>query len=186
MSKFWQKKYTSKYSGAEIDAAVSKADTVPAVTEANFGDALVVNSAGKIVPGKVNGVVSDIMAPEAFNNAVNSCMQSIAVAVMGDYKFHNASVEITHSDTGWEDLYSFYLSLIQADFKAIIEAGTTGDTYLERMVVNNISQYCIKNYAIDTILGFGEIITIFEIIDSPDDYSKFKFTVYVRRIEEGT
>ena len=105
---------------------------------------------------------------------------------MGDYKFHNASVEITHSDTGWEDLYSFYLSLIQADFKAIIEAGTTGDTYLERMVVNNISQYCIKNYAIDTILGFGEIITIFEIIDSPDDYSKFKFTVYVRRIEEGT
>ena len=30
MSKFWQKKYTSKYTGAEIDAAVGKADTIPA------------------------------------------------------------------------------------------------------------------------------------------------------------
>ena len=52
MSKFWQKKYTSKYTGAEIDAAVAKAGTVPAVTEADAGKALVVDEEGKIVPGE--------------------------------------------------------------------------------------------------------------------------------------
>lgn len=51
MSKFWQKKYTSKYTGAEIDAAVAKAGTVPAVTEADAGKALVVDEEGKIVAG---------------------------------------------------------------------------------------------------------------------------------------
>ena len=55
MSKFWQKKYTSKYTGAEIDAAVAQAGTVPAVTAADEGKVLVVNSEGKIVPGEVSG-----------------------------------------------------------------------------------------------------------------------------------
>ena len=55
MSKFWQKKYTSKYTGAEIDAAVAKAGTVPAVTSADAGKALVVDSEGKIVAGQVSG-----------------------------------------------------------------------------------------------------------------------------------
>ena len=51
MAKFWQKKYTSRYTGAEIDAAVAKAGTVPAVTEADAGKALVVDDDGKIVTG---------------------------------------------------------------------------------------------------------------------------------------
>lgn len=55
MSKFWQKKYTSKYTGAEIDAAVAKAGTVPAVTEADAGKALVVDEEGKIVAGEAGG-----------------------------------------------------------------------------------------------------------------------------------
>lgn len=55
MSKFWQKKYISKYTGAEIDAAVAKADTVPAVTAADEGKALVVDSEGKIVAGEAGG-----------------------------------------------------------------------------------------------------------------------------------
>lgn len=59
MSKFWQKKYISKYTGAEIDAAVAKADTVPAVTEADAGKALVVDAEGKIVAGQVSGGVID-------------------------------------------------------------------------------------------------------------------------------
>jgi hypothetical protein len=55
MAKFWQKKYTSKYTGAEIDAAVAKAGTVPAVTEADAGKALVVDEEGKIVAGEAGG-----------------------------------------------------------------------------------------------------------------------------------
>lgn len=53
MSKFWQKKYISKYSGAEIDAAVAKADTVPAVTVEDAGKALVVDEEGNIVSGSI-------------------------------------------------------------------------------------------------------------------------------------
>ena len=52
MSKFWQKTYLSKYSGAEIDAAIAKADTVPAVTVEDAGSALVVDGEGKIVAGE--------------------------------------------------------------------------------------------------------------------------------------
>ncbi len=52
MSKFWQKKYISKYTGEEIDAAIAKADTVPAVTAADAGSALVVDEEGKIVAGE--------------------------------------------------------------------------------------------------------------------------------------
>ena len=49
MSKFWQKKYISKYTGEEIDAAVGN---VPVVTSADAGKALVVDEEGKIVAGE--------------------------------------------------------------------------------------------------------------------------------------
>jgi len=52
---FWKKIFKSKYTGAEIDAAVAKAGTVPAVTSADAGKALVVDSEGKIVPGAAGG-----------------------------------------------------------------------------------------------------------------------------------
>lgn len=60
MSKFWQKKYISKYSGEEIDAAVAKADTVPAVTVEDAGSALVVDEEGKIVPGEAGTTIPKI------------------------------------------------------------------------------------------------------------------------------
>jgi hypothetical protein len=52
---FWKKIFKSKYTGAEIDAAVAKAGTVPAVTSADAGKALVVDEEGKIVAGEVGG-----------------------------------------------------------------------------------------------------------------------------------
>lgn len=52
---FWKKFYKSKYTGAEIDAAIAKADTVPAVTSADAGKALVVDEEGKIVAGEAGG-----------------------------------------------------------------------------------------------------------------------------------
>lgn len=61
MSKFWQKKYTSKYTGAEIDAAVGN---VPVVTAADAGKALVVDEEGKIVAGEAGGSMPVITLPE--------------------------------------------------------------------------------------------------------------------------
>lgn len=60
MSKFWQKKYTSKYTGAEIDAAVGN---VPVVTAADAGKALVVDEEGKIVAGEAGGGISSVNFP---------------------------------------------------------------------------------------------------------------------------
>lgn len=55
MSKFWQKKYISKYTGAEIDAAVAAGSQIPEVTVEDAGMALVVNEEGKIVSGAAGG-----------------------------------------------------------------------------------------------------------------------------------
>lgn len=49
MSKFWQKKYISKYTGAEIDAAVAAGSQVPEITVEDAGRILGVDAEGKIV-----------------------------------------------------------------------------------------------------------------------------------------
>ena len=63
MAKFWQKKYTSKYTGREIDAAVAKAGNLPATTSADAGKALVVDAEGKIVAGAAGGGISSVNFP---------------------------------------------------------------------------------------------------------------------------
>ena len=52
---FWKKIFKSKYTGAEIDAAVAKAGNLPATTSADAGKALVVDDEGKIVAGEAGG-----------------------------------------------------------------------------------------------------------------------------------
>ena len=49
MSKFWQKKYISKYTGEEIDAAVAAGSQVPEITIEDAGTILGVDAEGKIV-----------------------------------------------------------------------------------------------------------------------------------------
>lgn len=81
MSKFWQKKYTSKYTGAEIDAAVGKADTVPAVTAADAGKALVVNEEGKIVAGEAGGgVIDGDYKPTAARKSFSNLLEELVLA----------------------------------------------------------------------------------------------------------
>jgi hypothetical protein len=55
---FWKKIFKSKYTGAEIDAAVAKAGNLPATTSADAGKALVVDDEGKIVAGEAGGGVT--------------------------------------------------------------------------------------------------------------------------------
>ena len=49
MSKFWQKQYISKYTGAEIDAAVAAGSQVPEIDIEDAGKILAVDAEGKIV-----------------------------------------------------------------------------------------------------------------------------------------
>lgn len=74
---FWKKFYKSKYTGAEIDAAVAKAGTVPAVTSADEGKALVVDSEGKIVPGEAGADIK-------FNELRNVDKKALNIINVGD------------------------------------------------------------------------------------------------------
>ena len=68
---FWKKIFKSKYTGAEIDAAIAKAGTVPAVTSADEGKALVVDSEGKIVPGNAGADIKFNQVRSADQIALN-------------------------------------------------------------------------------------------------------------------
>lgn len=81
MSKFWQKKYISKYTGEEIDAAVGN---VPVVTSADAGKALVVDEEGKIVAGEAGGSLPVITLPE-FPAAVGLGLLNFLAGATNDY-----------------------------------------------------------------------------------------------------
>ena len=81
MSKFWQKKYTSKYTGAEIDAAVAKAGNLPATTSADAGKALVVDDEGKIVAGEAGGgVIDGDYKPDASRKSFSDLLGELVAA----------------------------------------------------------------------------------------------------------
>lgn len=116
MSKFWQKKYISKYTGAEIDAAVGN---VPTVTEADAGKVLVVDETGKIVAGEGGGGVSVIDFPE-FPNAV-------AIAVLGlvgsaTTTYTSASFDVTEK---YADYVEAFGNLKNGDVFTLTYPGTT-------------------------------------------------------------
>lgn len=78
MSKFWQKKYTSKYTGAEIDAAVAQAGTVPAVTASDAGKVLVVDEDGKIKAS--GGIIDGDYKPDASDKSFSDLLGELVVA----------------------------------------------------------------------------------------------------------
>ena len=97
MSKFWQKKYISKYTGAEIDAAVAKADTVPVVTVEEAGSALIVDEEGKIVTGVVGApeFIVNITVTEDGGSLIPSLdktYEEIVAAITGGY---NIKINVT-------------------------------------------------------------------------------------------
>lgn len=49
---FWQKRYLSKHTGSEIDAAVGAAQQLPLITAEDAGKVLLVGSEGNIVTGE--------------------------------------------------------------------------------------------------------------------------------------
>jgi hypothetical protein len=77
---FWKKFFKSKYTGAEIEAAVGKAGNLPATTSADAGKALVVDAEGKIVAGEAGGIISGY---DEYSNETVTVTDS--PAVLGSY-----------------------------------------------------------------------------------------------------
>ena len=184
MSKFWQKKYISKYTGKEIDDAIAKADTVPAVTAADAGSALVVDEDGKIVAGESSGGVTLVAAPQAFETALNTAIQSLAAALMGDTKLHKATFSFDTEDAGFMDVFDFYGAI--TDTSVRVRCGNIGVVYAEATSDGGTVKTSLKNYLIVPGLGFGEIIILMTTISDGGTVTEIDCDLYARRIEMAT
>lgn len=102
MSKFWQKKYISKYTGAEIDAAVAAGSQIPEVTVEDAGMALVVNEEGKIVSGAAGGrnvnTLSDT-AEAAIQLGIHGVLPTVISTGKGVYNYSLLNTDETSFNT---------------------------------------------------------------------------------------
>ena len=139
MSKFWQKKYISKYTGVEIDAAVAagsqvpeidiedagkilavdaegkivaKTDPVPAVTVADAGKALVVNGQGKIAAQESFVIdVTGTVTAQGFSATTTATPAEVEAAVLA-----GKSINVHFTGGGFEFSYLNVPLTLQYDY----------------------------------------------------------------------
>lgn len=140
---FWKKIFKSKYTGAEIDAAVAKADTVPAVTAADAGSALVVDEEGKIVAGAAGGRHVNTLSDTAAA-AIQTGIQGTLPTLISTGKAIYAQAILNTDETSFNTLESIETSL---------EAGTS----TEVLSVNGLELVLNKSFH---ITADSEIIPI--------------------------
>ena len=90
---FWKKIFKSKYTGAEIDAAVAKAGTVPAVTSADEGKALVVDAEGNIVAGEAGTTIPKITITKEELGTLNVNIASFLAAANDTIKMKTFHID---------------------------------------------------------------------------------------------
>lgn len=154
MSKFWQKKYTSKYTGAEIDAAIAKAGTVPAVTSADEGKALVVDSEGKIVPGEAGTTVVANPTLAGTESALTGLQVGETKYKVGGDRVFDDEYDITITAT---DLTHFVMTLsktVQSSEKDAYYA-EMGESYKKGkdMIIGTISESVVPTLAVGDKIG---------------------------------
>ena len=129
MSKFWQKKYTSKYTGAEIDAAVAKAGDATKVvanptlagTEAALEGLQVGETKYRSVGRKVSNV-SELANTQIYTLLENALPNAISTG------FAHINYDATKAD----DVYSYNA------IDSIITELTDNGTVNEILIINNI------------------------------------------------
>lgn len=181
MSKFWQKRYISKYTGEEIDAAVGN---VPVVTSADAGKALVVDEEGKIVPGEAAGGVTLVAAPQAFETSLTTAIQSLAAGLAADTKLHKATFSFNTEDADFADIVSFYDAITNKAVRVL--CGNIGTVYAEITFDGIQGKTSVKNYIIIPGLGMGEVILLLNSVVEATVITEITCDVYVRRIEQAT
>lgn len=161
MSKFWQKKYISKYTGAEIDAAVAKAGSVPDVTSADAGKALVVDEEGKIVTGAVGNIpIIEFTADEltVFLGAITPKLVNLTdtITMAGE----TLSASTTHVPEIYEKLKSAFATLGSQGYmllgqRAVNYAYCRELTEADLYITTNWTPFIVNAYNIKCMLSLN-------------------------------
>ena len=165
MSKFWQKKYTSKYTGKEIDDAIgqvieggggTEVEANPVLT-GNEGtlESIRIGSNSYFLPGHA------IVAPESFITRIDTALTSMASALMGDNKYHTTTITVQTTDTDFEEIRKYIIDLIYSftdgsvtytDCGANIGIVPVSETFVSGTTRVNFNSYTT------TPLGLGHLI----------------------------
>lgn len=137
---FWKKFYKSKYTGAEIDAAVAKAGTVPAVTSADAGNILGVDAEGKIVaktdpvPAVTEADIGKMLAVDSLGNIdfENRSKLTVCVISYSGTNFVDSSKTITGNIFLYIDR-NYNYTLTESDIFEILAGGGI------KFLINNYS-----------------------------------------------
>ena len=151
MSKFWQKKYISKYTGAEIDAAVAAGSQIPEVTVEDAGMALVVNEEGKIVSGAAGGRNVNTLSDTAAAS-IQSGIQTALPTLISTGKATYAYELLNTDETSFNTVESIETAL---------EAGTS----TEVLSVNGLDFVLNKSFHITAQNEIISILTAVSVIE---------------------
>ena len=217
MSKFWQKKYISKYTGEEIDAAVEAANGLPEIPEKSWPKFIIVSgdnkyalsNTGLLVAEPTNEIESEyyslsfhkatddhpkyydinlepffkiIEAPEALNTKISTVLVSMATALMGDLKYHKATITGSSSDADFEDINDFITTISDSRSINTVNIANFGIVFVEKMLTGNSVAPRIHNYADVTGMGLGELLAVFT---QPTE-TTYSIDFYARRCDVAT
>lgn len=123
-----------------------------------------------------------INAPEALDTKINTALTGMAVALMGDLKYHKATITGSSSDADFEDINDFITTISDTRSIHIVNIANLGLVYVEKMLTGNSVAPRIHNYADVTGMGLGELLAVFT---QPTE-TTYSIDFYARRCDIAT
>ena len=181
---FWKKFYKSKYTGAEIDAAVAKAGTVPTVTSADEGKALVVDEEGTIVPGEVGGFTEPTVELSAAESATILTPLMSIFAAAGDTLTGYRGAISTGTDTIIEKVLP-YCNGSYSRLK-ITFTGLDGIFYTKLTVLNNDYAHFDSDFNYYEPVGGSPCLFKLGVAIPLKDAGQLNVALYVQKVNLAT
>lgn len=187
---FWKKFYKSKYTGAEIDAAV-KAGNDLSITKKmypkNPNDTLILGLQYDPEDNKFyDAYLFDYFtAPKSLNNKLNTAISSMAMALAGDTKYHKTTITGSSSDEDFEEIFEFLFSINTTDKIVCVNMANVSEVNVKGCYLGAAMGYIVNNYIDISGMGLGEIIYILPHITDPET-TEYSITVYARKCDVAT